>query len=138
MIVFPSHDRVVTATAQTDATVSAQINGSNNQTLMAVYKVPSDRHALIMDFYADMIRTPSSSADARIDMLIKPPGEVYQIKRRLAVGKNGSTFVNFPFFVPRIVKPSSEIKVRANVSANTTEISAGFDLVLVENDLIKV
>jgi len=121
---------IVSATAITDATVTAQIAISNNQTLMAIYQVPSDKKGCIVGYYADMNRSVTTGA-ANIFLVAKPDGEVFQIKQvNGIVGAGGSIFQR-DFKLPSCFDPLTILKLQATTSANNTDVSAGFDIVLI-------
>jgi hypothetical protein len=122
----------IKATAQTDSTVTAQITTGNSQTLMAIYQIPSDKTGYISSWYASMNRNNTTGA-ADIRLMVKPPGEVYQVKRvRGLVGAGNSSF-DQKFDFPTPVAASSIIKVGAGASADNTDISAGFAVLLEDN-----
>jgi hypothetical protein len=127
-----TNDGNITATAQTDATVTAQITAGNAQTLMAIYQIPSDKTGYITSWYSSMNRNVTTgSADIRL--LVKPPTEVYQVKRvRGLVGAGNSAF-DHKFDFPLPVTASSIVKIDAGVSADNTDISAGFAVLLEDN-----
>lgn len=119
---------IVTATAVTDATVTAQISVSNNQTLMAIYTVPAAKICHLYQYDAAMNKGNATGA-ADIQLLVRPFGEVWQVKRvRGLIASGGSSFI-YQFAFPLRLDEKSDIKIRATVSANNTDISAGFDLV---------
>lgn len=122
----------VLATAVTDATVTAQISPEQNQTLMAIYQIPSDKTGYLMSWYSSMNRSVTTGA-ANVRLLVKPPGEVFQVKSMLGlVGAGGSNFQQQKVF-PLSITASSIIKVDSDVSANNTDVSAGFEILLEDN-----
>ena len=128
-----SNAGAITATAQTDATVTAQINVGNNQTLMAIYQVPTGKTGYIFRWYGDMNKSNATGA-ADLRMLIKPDGKVYQTKRYnglIASGTSGfDKSINF-----LTAAALSIIKIDTEVTANNTDISAGFDFYLVDENV---
>lgn len=121
----------ITATAQTDATVTAQINVGLNQTLMAIYQIPTGKTGYIYRWYGDMNRNVTTGA-ADLRLLIKPDGEVFQTKRFNGLLNAGSS--GFDKMLSSLkVEASGIVKIDAGVSANDTDISAGFDILLADN-----
>lgn len=120
----------ITATAQTDSTVTAQITAGNNQTLMAIYQIPTGKTGYVFRWYGDMNRSNTTGA-ADMRLLVKPSGEVFQTKRYnglIAAGTSGfDKTINF-----LTVDALSIVKIDADASANNTDISAGFDILLVD------
>jgi hypothetical protein len=127
-----ANEGTVTATAQTDATVTAQIEPTQNQTLMAIYQIPSDKSGYITSWYGSMQRSVTTGA-ANMRLLVKPPNEVFQVKRIFGlVGTgNGSFKHGFDFALP--VSASSIIKVDCDVSASNTDAAGGFSVLLEDN-----
>jgi hypothetical protein len=120
----------ITATAQTDATVTAQISIGVAQTLMAIYQVPAGKTAYLRRYYASLNNaTSATSADVRL--LVKPFGEVYQTKHVVGLLSTGSSFVDYRYDLPLVITEKSLIKLSAETSANNMDVSGGFDLVLI-------
>ncbi len=120
----------ITATAQTDATVTAQISVGMAQTLMAIYQVPAGKTAYLRRYYASLNNaTSATSADVRLS--VKPFGEVYQVKHIVGLLSTGTSFVDYRYDLPLVIAEKSLIKLDANSSANNMDVSGGFDLVLI-------
>lgn len=122
----------ITATAQTDATVTARIEIGDNQTLMAIYQIPAGKTGYITHYYGSMNNVVTATS-GDLKLLIKPFGEVYQIKHIIGVISTGSSIIHYQYDIPLVVTEKSLIKLSAESSANNTDFSAGFDIVLVDN-----
>lgn len=121
----------ITAIAQIDGTLTALIEPNANQTQMAFMTIPSGTTAFIDKFYASVNRASASNTVADIELLIRPLGQVFQTKQRLSISTNSTSFIERSFNVTFEVFEKSDIRIRASVNANNTDISAGFDLTLV-------
>ena len=122
----------ISATAQTDNTVTAKILAGNNQTLMAVYQIPSDySQGCVVSFYADMNRNNTTGA-TDVSLLAKPNGEVWQVKNLAGMIGAGTSHYQHHYRVPNCFAALTTLKMQAAVSANNTDISAGFDIILVK------
>lgn len=124
----------ITATAQTDATVTAQISIGEGQTLMAIYGIPSGTIAYGTKWYAAINRTlTSGSIDC--SLLVKTNADqsdsVFRVDHRLGLSLSGTSYVEHGFLPPVPVVGPAIVKVRGiAASANNTDVSAGFDFVL--------
>lgn len=127
---------VITATADTDSTVTAQINAGEGQTQMAVYGVPSTHTAYVSQYYAGAIKT-STAITVGVALLANPePGDEvtsFVTKHTIGLDTTGSSYVNHQFAPFAGFVGPAILKVQVNSSANNADVSAGFDLVLVEN-----
>lgn len=126
----------ITATAQTDATVTAQITAGEGQTLMAIYGIPSGQSLSLLNYYAAMNRTQTSG---NIDVVVKitfnpdATNPVYRVAHRIGLNVAGTSFVQPTFLPPTSVAGPAIIKVRGDsASANNLDISAGFNAVLID------
>jgi hypothetical protein len=118
----------ITATAQVDGTVSAQITIGKNQTLMSVFTIPAGKTAYVTNVYGSMGVKQSGSVD--FAFLVKPFGEVFQVKLQLST----ADYVYHKFSPYSVITEKSDLKVRADVSANGSNVSAGYGLIIVDND----
>lgn len=123
----------ITANANTDGTVTAQINIGNNQTLMAVYKIPAVNDGCLLSSYASLLKATGQTATVNVIIQVKPNGEVWQIKHKLGLIKDGTSQMEHQFFAPNCFEPLSIIKMSADTNVDNVDMSAGFDLVLHPN-----
>lgn len=123
---------VITATADTDATVTAQINAGEGQTQMAVYGVPSGHAAYLTSYYASVLKAQAVAMN--LSLLFNPePGDeptTYVTKHTIGAHSTGATGA-FMLFAPymRFAGPGV-LKMRASVSGNGADVSAGFNLLM--------
>jgi len=127
---------VITATADTDGTVTAQIGAGVGQTLMAIYGVPSTQTAYMAQYYVSAIKA-AASLSAACTLLVNPgpDSEVTQFltKNTNGITTEGSNHMSHLFTPYYKIPGPAIIKIQANSSSNNTIISAGFDLILVDN-----
>lgn len=127
---------VITATAATDGTVTAQINANLGQTEMAILGVPTIQKAYITGYYATAIKA-ASSLNASITLLVNPEPDVellnFLIKHRDGIETVGSNYIPQVFNPYFKVEGPAIIKIQVNANANNTTVSGGFDLILVNN-----
>lgn len=119
---------LITATAATDATITAQILAGFGQTLMAIYQVPNGYKLYINDISCDM---NDITANTFIDILLltKDYGTGgYRTRQYIQLQNSGTAFIQ-KFIVPPLQIPSKTIiKMRAaNASSNNCDICASFN-----------
>ena len=120
----------ITATAVTDATVTAQISVGKNQTLMTIFQVPAATTFLLYSYTGILLKEPASGA-ASFSLLIKPFGQVWQTRHMGAVRADGSSYVPHNFHPPIAYPEKTLIKIGdVDVSANNTAFFASFQYIL--------
>jgi hypothetical protein len=127
----------ITATAQTDGTVTAQINIGEGQTQMAIYGVPSTKTAYMTEYYAAIHEaggTPSTAEAVDISLYINPIPDSelagFLVKHTLGVATTGTTYFNHTFKPYFKITGPAIIKMQGLGSGADLDTSAGFDLIL--------
>ena len=123
-----SNAGIITATAQTDATVTAQVTIGKNQTLMAIYQVPANRTAYAVGMQGSVIG--SINGGVTFELLVTPDGETLQTKFVFSANSQGSSDVQHFFVIPLVFTAKSIIRVRGTSDTNNLSASGSFDLVL--------
>lgn len=128
---------VITATADTDGTVTAQIAAGTGQTLMAIYGVPSIQTAYMTCFYQTVIGNSGVTQEV-ITKLLSNPEPNAELLNYLTKHTGGlvTTAGNHAqhFFDPYKEFPGPcIIKLQGNGSAADMRVSGGFDLILCNN-----
>ena len=126
---------LITATAVTDASVTAQVNAMEGQTQMAIYGWPSTKVAYVTGYYASVLKSGGAAA---VDMSLRlnpiPDSQVakFIVKHTLGLQTTGTSKWRH-IFEPyvRFAGPAI-LKVQAVSSALNVDVSAGFDLILVD------
>lgn len=123
----------VAGVPSTANTVRAIINGSNNQTLMAIYTIPTGYTGYMRSFFA-------SSAGAKKDtnyiikVRARPSGEVFQIKHKTAIVATGTSHFQHKYEEPEVFSAGTDIEITAQITEATiteADVASGFDIVLV-------
>ncbi len=123
----------ITANANTDANITAQIGIGNNQTLMAIYKIPAEFDGCMVDYYASLNKAVGQTATVNISLKAKPDGEVYQVRQMFGMVKDGSSAFNRDYTLPDCFEPLTIIKMSADTNVDDVDVSGGFDIVLHPN-----
>lgn len=132
-----SNEGTITATADTDGTVTAQINIGNNQTGMAIYQIPAGKTGYLLNFYGSLADSGGQGANVDIQLLVQPTGGVFNVKQFHGLTNAGAAHFNHIFPVPfpaNGLAAKDTIKMQAKTtSANDAVVSAGFDIILVDD-----
>lgn len=123
---------IITATAQTDATVTAAIQAGNNQTLMAIYTVPNNMTAYITSYYASFIGNTPATTTGNVRLLVadtQATGAPFQLKHiQGIVGGDRIAHEFRPYFK---VSEKHDIKLNmSDCSADNSVLDGGFDIIL--------
>ena len=119
-------------TSGVPANIFAKITIGVNQTLMALYTIPADKAGFFVGWYATINKSTTSSV-ADLQVMERPDGEVFQVKAHHAVVNVGSSHFFHKDVVTMKLTAKTDIKIECiTVSANDLDISAGFNLMLVD------
>ncbi len=107
-------------------------NKSHNQTLMAVYTIPAGKIGYLSQFYASTIGGVKTSIN-ELHIEIRPFGQVFQTKHTGAIIGTGTSHFAHRYDIPEVIPAKADIEVTSNTDVSAAGISAGFDLILVDN-----
>lgn len=131
--VYCYEDTAITGGVPNDSTkVRAIIENGNNQTLMAVYTVPEGKTGYIRSFFAAGANTGFLTTGAsEIKLFARDFGGVFRLRHDTAISASPyqHTYVEPEGPFPE----KTDIEMRANTTIGASAISAGFDIVLVDN-----
>ena len=115
--------------------VRAVIQPGNNQTLMALYTIPLGYVGYMRDWYASTAGASRNSSYV-IELRARPLGGVFQLKHVAALSDDGTSYIQHTYVEPEVFGGMVDLEMRAYMtlsSASSAAVSAGFDIVLVEN-----
>jgi hypothetical protein len=128
---------IIKATAASDNTITAQINAGEGQTQMAIYGVPSTQTAYMTQFYHSILKSGGGTKFMDVALLastdIENQPTVFTTKHTASSASDGSSFVNHPYSPYSTFAGPVIIKIQVIASAADQDVSAGFDLILVDN-----
>ena len=126
----------ITATAAVDGTVTAQIQPGEGQTQMAIYGIPSVQNAFMTLFYGSVLRANAATAFIDMNLLFNPLPTVntvvFQVKHSLGIQTTGNNPAFHPYDPYNKFSGPGILKIQAAGSADNLDVSAGFDLILVD------
>lgn len=127
----------ITATAVTDGTVTARIEVTKGQTQMAIYGIPSIQTAYIGLIYGYANKAAGAAALADIALLVNPEPDAelisFLIKFPFGLQTVGTSGLPVPFYTPKKVVGPAIIKMQVVSGTNDMDVTAGFDIILVNN-----
>ena len=132
---------IITATAASDGTITAQINVGNGQTEMAIYGIPSTQIGYMTSFDVNSHNTgnPATVVEVDFDLLVNEHPDVdetaaaFLIKANIGLIGSGSSVFTKAYDPPLTIPGPAIIKFQAVSTLADTEGVAEFDLVLVDN-----
>jgi len=128
----------ITATATTDATVTAQINAGASQTKMAIFTIPNDTTGYMTGYYGGINRAAGQAVRSDLVLIVKEDIESatsgWVHKHHLSLAEQGSSYLRHPFQPYLRLPEKTDVKMAGQGSANNLDITAGFDLILVDNN----
>jgi hypothetical protein len=122
----------ITADNTVSSNVLIHINPLDGQTLLAMYTVPAGKSFLIVRLYASIGKKQATSAT--IHFLIRPFGMAWRRLQNVGLNSVGSTTAALVHRIPLLMSEKTDIKLRAEVSANGSDINAGFEGYLVTDE----
>jgi len=128
---------IITATAATDGTITAQIKIGAGQTQMAIYGLPSTKTAFLGRLYGNTNKAGGASGFVDMTLLANTAPDTNPItfitKHTFGLTTDGTSAFTIPYYVSKIIAGPAIIKVQASSDSNNMDVSAGFDLALTNN-----
>ena len=128
-----TNEGVITATAKTDATVTAQINVGNGQTNMAIYTIPAGKTGYLVHWYCGLLRASGTAAlAADLDIFRRGASGAWRSTQPQGIQNTGHNHWHFHYTFPLTLPAQSDIEIRATPTA-PADITAGFTILLLDN-----
>jgi hypothetical protein len=127
---------VITATAQTDGTVTAQINVGEGQTQMAIYGVPGNATLYMTQYYATTNKAVTAMGAAvklKINNYCDNELTGFVTKHTKGLVTTGTSDGVHPFKPFYRIDGPAIIKIEVTTTVNNSTIDAGFDGYLFES-----
>ena len=129
----------MTATAQTDATVTSYIAQGDGKAAQAFYTVPNGKTAFVTNIWLEALR-PGTTGQAMVSAELRqtkfiPEGSVRILEEPIGVSLEGSSFNQKDFKPFKVFKQRTDIWLQCDyVTDNNMIVSGGFDIILVDNE----
>lgn len=124
----------ITATAQTDATVTAYILIDQGQTQMAIYGIPSTKTGYMTSFYAEQNKASGvSTANVNAQLLINEYADNQLVGFVVKHTRPSGELPAHSFNPYKSITGPAIVKIQATSDTNNTDVDAGFDIILIDN-----
>jgi len=126
-------------TAFTAGNLRAQVDVGNGQTLMAIYTVPAGKTAYLTKYYCSVIGDPGPPSRApdysifRLYSVDRANGYAPQLKHAVGAAMVGTSLVEHEFLPAGLATEKTDIYITAQPEGDIGSVSAGFDLVVVDD-----
>ena len=128
-------DTVTGGVPDTDNKIRAKMLAGENQTLMAIYTVPSNTTAYLTRVFLGISKVTGAATpvSARFSFKIRPFGGTFLINGTVAT-RSDAGMVNLHYDeIPIPIPAKSDMLLRAEEVSATTGVFGGFNLILVED-----
>jgi len=116
-------------------TVRLKARNGNNQTLMAIYTIPTGKTGYMTGFYAST-EGAKKTAIYDIRLYARPSGGVFQLKNAQDLSDEATSRFQHFYQVPQKFDAGTDLEMRAEIhtaAVTVAGIMAGFDLTLVDD-----
>ena len=124
-----------TATSPSNTTVTAQIEIGKGQTQMAIFGIPSTQTGYLGRFYANVNKAGGNAGLVDVTLLYNPEPDVevvnFLTKHTFGLQTVGTSAFTIPYFMPKVFEGPGILKIQVLSGTNDMDVSAGFDVVLV-------
>tara|TARA_R110000803_G_scaffold210685_4_gene283235 strand:- start:5494 stop:6573 length:1080 start_codon:yes stop_codon:yes gene_type:complete len=116
----------------TTANIFAVLPAGYNSTMMAAFTVPAGETGFFIHWFAAMDKKTAATSVVRLRA--GQYGQSFQVKEESAVGANSSGGLDRIYRAPKnSLTERTDIFIEADTDANNTGISAGFDILLIQD-----
>ena len=129
----------ITATAATDATITAQITPTLGQTHMLIYGIPDGKTLLMSSYWSAMNKASGGGSTGFVDLCMfyndNPAVEITQFKMKLINGLSltGTSSVPIPFPHGKRFEGPGILKLQSFSATNGMDVSAGWNATLIDS-----
>jgi len=132
-----SNTGVITATATTDGTITAQINALQGQSQMVIYGIPSTQKLYLGRFYGNANKSGGASGGVDATLLVNPEPDAeltnFVVRHTFGIQTTGTSALTINYYTPKVIVGPAIVKVQCLSGAAGMDVSAGFDGVLIDN-----
>jgi hypothetical protein len=125
----------ITATAEGDDTITAQIQPDVGQNQMAIFGIPSIQNCYVFSYYASFLKSGGATGSVDISIKVNPEPDVEPInfitKHTHGLISTGTTHFQHQLHPYLKIPGPAVIKIQGNGSVANLDVSAGFNAIIV-------
>lgn len=121
----------ITATAVTDATISAAIVIGKGQTQLCIYQIPASYTGYLSSYGGSY--NGGSTSNVLLELFAKPFGGAFNLKGSVNMAESGSNFARRVYDTPLKFLEKTTLKLTATSDTVNSDVVGNFDLILVAN-----
>lgn len=110
------------------------INNGNNQTLMAIFTIPTGKVGFLYRGEAGISKSGGVSAEARMSYRSRRFGKIFKIKKKIAAGTQGTSSYQDKRSFPDVIPAKTDIVLRADEVSAEIGVFGTFDILLIDED----
>ena len=127
---------LVQGDGSTTTNIFASMESDDQQSSQAIYIVPSDKVGVINNYSTAVNKSGGADVSCLFALIVAKPGKVFRTRIRYGLQTKGTSNISSDLIAPIPLSPGDRIKVTANPSANTTDVSAEFSMQLIDKTLV--
>lgn len=120
----------ITATADTDGTVTAKITADNNQSLMAIYQIPANTRGYVTHWGSELRKAGGGATFADVFLLSMEFGGAWRVRDSEALATDGANTADRKFEPYEKLEPKEYVKIVADPSKDAQDVGGNFDIIL--------
>ena len=119
----------ITATAVTDATISAQISAGEGQAQLGVYQVPRGKTMYLSNFNASARVSGGGAGTAILQLMTRTFGGAWTKRQTIMINLTGNSFVERFYKNPLVLAEKTMVKVQVTSDTNNMDVACAFDYI---------
>lgn len=123
--------------ALTDKTTTAMVTAGFGQTLMAIWTCPAASTCFIQSYYANFNKSGGSTGSIDVTLFVRSGADQadsgWTVKHHAGLISAGSSHFLHPFAPSVRIPAMSDVRIQAFGSTTDLDVSAGFDIIIIEN-----
>lgn len=117
----------ITATAVTDATISAQISAGEGQAQLGVYQVPLGKTMYFFGFNASARINGGGAGTAVLQLMTRTFGGAWTKRQTIMINLTGNSFIERMYKNPLVLTEKTMVKLQVTSDTNNMDVACAFD-----------